>query len=340
MAVVSDQAGVSEMRPGDVLLFNGKGFISWAIRKIDGTDVNHAAIALDASTLGEAGGRGLQRTPIAAAVARNNFVKIRRHSDADVTPVVKVAVGYLDDGLPYAYQQIVLLALLASTRRLPLGGTARRMLRSILDHAAAAVNGFIDAGGRRSMICSEFVYRAFAEVPDPPPDRYRVLVQVGDIAYDVTATSLAEWALAQPDSAYDGVGPLPVSFAPTPVATGEADEIAEDDLAPLIADWAEENGLVDDDMPPPPPPSFDSVVIPEPTDDELLASLVSFSAAFADSTSDGPPSFEIGATIGVAAAKGAIEGLLRPSIESNFVTPGDLLLSPTLIDVATARGGA
>jgi hypothetical protein len=89
-----------EVQAGDVLLFHGSGFIPWGIRTFDGTDVNHAAIALDATTLGEAGGRGLQRTLIETAVKSNTYMRVRRHTDPELAPVLTVASTYLDDGRP------------------------------------------------------------------------------------------------------------------------------------------------------------------------------------------------------------------------------------------------
>lgn len=329
-----------EIKPGDVLLFHGNGFVSWGIRKFDGTDVNHAAVALDATTLGEAGGRGLQRTAIEKAVKSNKYMKVRRHGDAELVPVLDVATRYLDEGRPYAYQQIVLLALLASTRKIRLTGVAKRMLRTILDHGAAALNAFLDRDGNRSMICSEFVYRAFGEALADPADRYRILVQVGDTAFDAPGgDSLVDWALAQPDDLLEAAAKVPVSFSPTTMADpAAADEAAEADLAPVMAAWAAEEGIVDDDLPPAPPVSF-GLEEEEPSDEELLASLVNFGGALADATSDGAPSFGVGGAIGSAAARGAISAILTPRIEANFVTPGDLLLSPTLVDVGTVQGG-
>ena len=330
----------TEIRAGDVLLFHGNGFISWGIRKFDGTDVNHAAIAMDSTTLGEAGGRGLQRTLTETAVKSNQYMRVRRHNDPDLAPVLTVASSYLDQGRPYAYQQIVLLALLASTRKLRLTGVTRRMLRSILDHAAAALNAFVDRDGSRSMICSEFVYRAYAEAVADPVDRYRVLIQVGDVAFDQEATSLAEWGLVQPDDLMEAAVDAPVSFAaPTSVQPSMADDQAEADLAPVMAAWAAESGTADDDMPPVPMPSFSPEVVGEPSDEELLGSLVGFATAMAVATSEEPPSFGAGATFGTAAARGLLTGLLKPAIEANFVTPGDLLLSPTLTDVGTIHPG-
>ncbi len=58
--------------------------------------------------------------------------------------------------------------------------------------------------------------------------------------------------------------------------------------------------------------------------------LVAFSTAYIGEPEQA--SFGVATAIGIAAARGAVRGLLRPSIEANFVTPGDLLKSPTLID--------
>ncbi|MEV0290682.1 hypothetical protein AB0H36_41690 [Kribbella sp. NPDC050820] len=317
------------VEPGDVLLFHGNSFLSWAIRLFDNTDVNHAALALDETTLAEAAARGLRRAPLAAAVATNDYMTVRRYPNADLASVIGTAGGWVDRRSPYAYQQIVLLGLLAATRAIPVGGFGRRMLRSILDHAAAALNAFVDVDGHRSMICSEFVYRSFSEAPSDPRERFRLLIKSGDIAFDGTENSLAEWGADQPDERYETALNQPVSFGVPTVPPEDADMVAEAELAPLIVAWAEENGLADDDMPPAPPPSFDLGA--DPTDEELLASLVEFSTAFAGDSDQ--TSFGVGTAIGIAAARGAVRGLLRPAIEANFVTPGDLLKSPTLIDV-------
>jgi hypothetical protein len=69
---------MTEIRSGDVLLYHGRGFISWAIRKFDGTEVNHAAIALDGERLGEAAGRGLQIAPIPGRGIRRVEARIAR----------------------------------------------------------------------------------------------------------------------------------------------------------------------------------------------------------------------------------------------------------------------
>lgn len=326
---------MTEIRSGDVLLYHGRGFVSWAIRKFDGTDVNHAAIALDGERLGEAAGSGLQIAPIPASVSSNDFVVVRRFGAADpIDPVIGIADGYLAGSKPYAYQQIVLLAILASTRRIPLPGIGRRMLRSVLDHAAAALNAFVDKGdGTRSMICSEFVYRCYAEAAgDPNP--YRLLIRAGDQSFGPGGTAV-DWALAKPDA------DLAIEITPTFGPPVSADpRQAEADLAPLIAAYAEATGLADDDMPAGPlsagfGPVAEQLADTDVTDRELLDSFGSFGLALQGATGAAPvvPSFGIGSVIGGAVVKGAIAGIKNVSIDPNFVTPGDLLKSGSLTDV-------
>jgi hypothetical protein len=324
------------IKPGDVLLFRGGGFIAWAIRALDGTDVNHAAIALDQQTMGEAAGRGLQRTPIADALQSNGYMRVRRHTHDDLGPVVRTANDYLSLGTPYAYQQLVLLALLASTRKIPMTGVAKRLIRSILDHAAAALNAFVDKDGRRSMICSEFVYRAYREAISTPPEIYRLLVQVGAVAFDPMSTSLAEWAVQQPDDLYEAAIAAPASFdTRNHISSERADLMAEVDLAPLVTAWAAENEMLEEDMDLPAAATGTMTAAPE--DDELLGSLVDFATSFTRATSVGPESFGIGLTVGLPVARGAIQGLLRVEAEPNFVTPGDLAMSPSLTDIGATH---
>jgi hypothetical protein len=111
--------------------------------------------------------------------------------------------------------------------------------------------------------------------------------------------------------------------------------LAEVELAPLVAAWAAENEMLDEgvDLP---AASFHPVTAP-PGDDELLGSLVDFATSFTRATSVGPESFGIGLTVGLPVARGAIQGLLKVEAEPNFVTPGDLSMSPSLTDIGATR---
>jgi len=310
-----------EIRAGDVLLFHGKGLVSWAIRRLDGTDVNHAAVALDDAELGEATAVGLVTNPIGAVVAKNDYTLIRRlpADDLSMAPVVDTAREYLSSGAPYAFQQILLLAILTLTRRLSFKDQLiRRMVRGILDRAALLLNSFIDAG-TDLMICSEFVFRCYDEAGD---DRYRLAGwerAVRDMPTDEGL--LLDWAKAQP---------LP--RAPVRAATSEVEEPLElavrmeGELEHLIADFARADSPTDREI-----AALDQLGAPkappeETTDEQLLFATIRFRDAMVR---------RAGQTAGdVPDARGVADPweLLEETM-ADFVTPGDLLHSASLVTV-------
>ncbi len=332
---------IKELMPGDVLLFHGKGFVSWAIRKIDGSEANHAALVLPGGLLAEASGLGLRTRPIPTLFDHDDYMLVRRHLvNEPLEPVLETAETYLDNRNFYAYQQIVLLAVLGLTRRIPARGLARRMIRSALDHAARALMDLLPLGASW-MICSEYVYRCFDEAVSGSSDPYRV--QIAGLDYGarlLNEESWADWAeqrTAQVDVAAPMTFELPGRF--------DAD-VAEAELAPLIVEWAAFAG-VEDDLDPlpeagPVPMTFEhatpgaaaSVAAEqreEISDQDLQAAMVQFSETLkvARGTAPGVPvSFGlVPATVAGAAVKGALKGLRELTADPNFVTPRDLLVS-------------
>jgi hypothetical protein len=327
---------VGDIEPGDVLLFHGNSFLSWAIRKLDGSRVNHVAIALDGGILGEAAGSGLRRSSIADTIKGNKFSVVRRLPDQDLAPVLAKANVYLDGRVPYAYQQIVLLALLTTTRKIPMPGVARRLVRSVLDHAAAALNAMVDSGAK-TMICSEYVYRCYDEASDATPDPFELdILGRGGLSFDTGGIpaggeegSLLSWAVTQPPERIEAAEST--SFGPSPTLTLSPLEL-DQELAPLIQEYALQTDPDDPEVQDLASVSFAPPVAPEPepTEDEVLGSMVAFSAALERHQEDqGEVDFGIGEDV----AKGALKGLLHVSADPNFVTPGDLLNTPSLKDV-------
>jgi hypothetical protein len=327
----------ADIAPGDVLLFHGRGFISWAIRKLDGTRVNHAAIALDADQLGEAAGSGLRRFSIAQTVAGNDVTVVRRLPDRDMAPVLAKATFYLDGGVPYAYQQIVLLALLTTTRKIPMPRIARRLVRSVLDHAAAALNDMFGTG-TKTMICSEYVYRCFDEASTQVPQPFALdILGRGGFAFDATGIpaggeegSLLSWALTQPPETIEAAAPL--AFGAGPPAAAVPPEELEERLAPLIQEYAMEVAPDDPEVQAMAPIAFaqPEATEPDPTDEEMLASMTAFSAGLERHQEEGE---EVAFGIAEDVARGALKGLIHVSADPNFVTPGDLLNTPSLKDI-------
>ena len=320
---------VSDVKPGDVLLFRGTGLIPWAIRLFDGGTVNHAAIALGGTDLAEAAGNGLQRRGLNDETSSVVFTEVRRLENTDLTPVLDRASSFLADGDKYAYHQIVLLALLAVTRRIPAPWAARRLIRSALDHAATAVGDLIPTGKTR-MICSEFVYRCYAEAAPPSPIAVD-LATVFAVPASVEPTML-DWALTQSDRE--------VQLAPAATfAAGFDAAVAEAELEQRILEYADAanlTGVLPRETAPSTTFALPGALEPEPTDDEILASMGAFGTALQASSPGGAPdaAFAIDlAAIGTVALKGALQGIADVSVDANFVTPRDLEKATSLVSV-------
>ena len=317
---------LADIQPGDVLLFRGKGLIPWAIRLFDGGEVNHAAIAVDGVNLAEAAGHGLQAAQIAQAVGSNVFTEVRRMDGLAPEHVIEQANSLVKNGNEYAYHQLVLLALLAVTRRIPVPWAAKRLIRSALDHAATALGDLVPTGKTR-MICSEFVYRCYAEAA--PPSLIDIqLATVFAAALD-GEPPLLDWAMQQGDIEVQ-LPPL-TTFGPFDIDAAQAE------VEQRIIEYAEDAGLagtLPEEVVITPTVTF-AAPAPQPTNEDLLGSLAAFGLALQD-TADGakaPATFGIGSTIGSAALKGAIKGIIDVSVDANFVTPRDLAKTNSLTTI-------
>jgi len=165
----------SLLQEGDVILYNGNAWISKAIRFIDGTEVNHAAVFLGGGMVGEAIGQGLTKRSFRESTEDDRYVIVSRLSvwPGTMTPVVEKANAYLKFGNRYGFEQILLLALLGITRKLPVNAYLKWMLRKVLDQAARFL---MDSGKKQPMICSEFVYRCYNEALPTSTDPYTLRI--------------------------------------------------------------------------------------------------------------------------------------------------------------------
>lgn len=154
----------ADVRPADVLLYHGTSWISKAIRLFDGTDVSHASLKVEDDEVDEALAKGVVEDPLAKSVQDSTYVLARRLKDtptADgVTKLLAAARGYL--GAPYAYHEILLLAFLCTVRKVKVTSILSRLLEGILAQAADLL-GTIVSDGKKPLICSEFVYRSYSQ---------------------------------------------------------------------------------------------------------------------------------------------------------------------------------
>ena len=159
---------LSDLRPGDVLLYHGDSFLSSLIRAFDGTEYSHAGI-YDGTRIVEAIGEGVVRRAIPVSVDGAKYVDVYRFKTKSgksigdeglpALPVISQINQFASNPERYAYEQLVFLALLATTRKLkvPVLGF---VIRNILDSAATLLNKIV-AAGKEPVICSELVYRCY-----------------------------------------------------------------------------------------------------------------------------------------------------------------------------------
>lgn len=172
----------AELRTGDVLLMMGEGPLSDLIAWASDSIYSHAAIVADAGDLIEAATAGVRRYPLATRLADQvhyQFIDALRMEGADAAPltgadsaaVLARAVSLL--GTPYPIDQLALFgAIMAVRGKWPKHPLGRLVVREALDHAVPDQTD--------SVVCSEVVYRAYAECAATPQGRLAPVIVVGE----------------------------------------------------------------------------------------------------------------------------------------------------------------
>jgi hypothetical protein len=163
---MKSRISTNQLKACDVLLYHGASPLGSLIRLLDGSQYSHASI-WDGDCVTEAVASGIEHRDLKTSVAGAEFVDVYRfrskegiclgEAGLEADPVLKRIHFYQENPERYAYEELLLLAVLCVTRRVP-----SVMIRWILDSAAAAVEALI-AAGKEPMICSELVYRCFEE---------------------------------------------------------------------------------------------------------------------------------------------------------------------------------
>lgn len=123
---------LKDLKPGDVLLCRGEGFISDMIVLLSGGTYSHAALYAgkinDQNCAIEATLRGVVCDPI-EGFSEETFTDVFRfkkgghnlgESEYPFEPIQKVGLDYANSGVKYAYDHLILLAVLAVTRNIQL----------------------------------------------------------------------------------------------------------------------------------------------------------------------------------------------------------------------------
>jgi hypothetical protein len=181
---------IKDLRPGDVLLYHGTALHSDLIRLFDGSEYSHAAM-YDGAKVVEAVADGVCARSVRVSFKGAEYVDVYRWIGSDgksrlgppdypADPIMARAHEYVGQGERYAYEEILLLALLATTRKIPPASVTpflAAILRTMLDRAASTITTLL-AAGKQPMICSELVYRCYAEADE---GKYRLTIPAASV---------------------------------------------------------------------------------------------------------------------------------------------------------------
>lgn len=190
-----------DLKPCDILLYHGYSTVSQLIQWFDGSEYSHSAV-YDGSMVVEAVRKGVIRDTVQESMAHTEYVDVYRlrknggfigSGSLPYDPVLTVAGRYAAEGGRFSYEEVVLLALLCTTRRLPLP-----FLRWAFDRAASLLNSMVE-GGKEPMVCSELVYRCFSEAGDG----YRPGIRGADARSRIAVPHLKAEKTTEADRAVD-----------------------------------------------------------------------------------------------------------------------------------------
>ena len=332
-----DTITLEQVRRGDILLYAGTSIISKAIQVFDGTWASHAAIYMGDGQVGEAVARGLVQQGIEHSYESADWVEARRLKTLvpDMNPVLWMAEEYLTDGPRYGYEQLLLLAFLCLTRKLPMSPSLRLLMRSVLDAAVSVLTRMLSQD-QEPMICSEFAYRVYGQALPEPEDAYAIRLGHAIAHAETIGPGSELYGLETYESGLDVQGVHPSSWLgllATPasndwiLALGEDNLFSETDrvdlVDELIASYLGE--IQSGDLPDLPEALAATVSL-----GELRAATDRFSAALYEASAVQEP-MVYGEAVSLSTHSAAYSHLF--STAADFVTPGDLLHSPSLYPV-------
>src|SRR6266852_3566157 len=200
---MADRIDISSLRLGDVLLYHGTSFLSRLIRLFDGGSFSHSSI-FDGIHVMEALGNGINIRTVQESVAGAPYVDVFRFNGAGgqqlgapslpSEPFKNAIQAFESTPERYAYEEILLLAVLGATRRIPLPPGVGVIVRNLLDSAAELV-GNLTAEGKQPVICSELVFRCYLNAGE----NYKLLIRGAD------RTPTALWAYSTESASHTEV---------------------------------------------------------------------------------------------------------------------------------------
>jgi hypothetical protein len=349
--MTSSRISTDGLKPGDVLLYQGDSWISKMICKLDGTEASHAGLYIGDDMVAEAllAGEhaGLDSQPIEDSVANAIWVSYYRlkSEPATMQPVLNVSSKYLAQGNRYAYGQILLLAIICSTRKLDLDNPLQRRVALFSINAGKSLLERFRRDKKEPMICSEFVFRTYDEALPEPDDPYSIeILSPHDeeprrnfsifrlLRRRINGEPLIESPSVHPDSLLkriEATGDTPEVLSQ--IVENKEEYVAQsiDELEHMIEQYFTEEETVGalasssdkDDV--------------EATEDKLLEAARRFTAELV--LLDKDVALPKRMSTGLYETESAASPQTLTEIVSDFVTPGDLLKSPSLEDMGRVK---
>ena len=168
------QGQLHTLEPGDVLLYHGCDVFARAIQYFDETPYYHAGLLLDGLRIAEAVmAEGVSARPLADSFRHRDWAMVRRYAGGrpshqapgrKLDPVVARARSLVTQAPRYAFEQLLPLALLLLTRKVPRTASFGRAFVGLLEAVIVRLRrdpGAFSEDRETSMFCSAFVVDCF-----------------------------------------------------------------------------------------------------------------------------------------------------------------------------------
>ncbi len=177
-----------DLRPGDVLLSCGKQLESKLICAIAGGDYSHAGL-WDGTRSIDASANGVHFNQLADVLAKQEYVDAYRwhgnpppphHLDEDgypSAPVTYQADQIVKQGTAFAYDELLMAALVIAVSQKPTNPVIRALARVVLSKVDEWIHTHITGTKKRAMMCTQVVCTSYWEAKPNP--QYAIYIKLG-----------------------------------------------------------------------------------------------------------------------------------------------------------------
>lgn len=158
---------INQLEQGDIIMHHAHGFVSETIRVLEGSDYNHCSIYDKDGYVYESVTGGVVRKKLCESICTQNTSAVTnlrlKNLPKDKSLLIETIEKHHTSDV-YAYDQIVLLAMILLKKKLGLNNkNTSSFTEKLLIYTADKLTGVFDPNNKNE-ICSELIYRAYEEV--------------------------------------------------------------------------------------------------------------------------------------------------------------------------------